>query len=667
MLGINLEFPFYYTVTCILVGLVYAFFLYKKEQVIASPRLVPMLFIFRTIFTSVLAFLLLNPIIKSDTNIVEKPIVIIAKDNSRSVKENINDSLYRLVEDLDDFEVYKYSFSEKITNGFSQNNDGLRTNYSQLFYELNNKFENRNLAGVVLASDGCYNTGLNPNYLSYNFPVYSIALGDTADYKDIRIDDIVNNDIAFLGNTFPLEISLASNLTKNAASKLSIWNNGVKLHEESVKFSKDIDYNNYTVYLPANKIGLQTYTIQVGMLDGEKNSINNSLNTYIDIIDSRWNILVLKDRNSPDLAAYKSAIADNKNYKIEVKDINEGIVIDKYQLIVLFGVNNVPASIINNNTPLIIFNAIESHYVNLNSPIIFTSKGGMQEVSSYKNSSFSRFSFSADLLRLITEAPPLFTSFGSYNFEGNIEFVLNQKVGAFESNNPVIMIQQLDSRKVSFISAEGWWRWKLYDYSLNNNNLAFNELFSKLSQYLILKDDKSLFRVQYDKQYEENNEVVFRAELYNESYELVNDKEVVFQLIDQRGRKYNFQFSKESNELVANLGVLEVGTYSFTISVQGSDLVKKGVFDVKKIQLEQLGLSANHDVLNKISFLSDGKVFYLNNIQNLIETIKGSSKNRKIIHSKSRLEGLINIPWICLILLVIISFEWLIRKYNSLI
>ena len=182
-----------------------------------------------------------------------------------------------------------------------------------------------------------------------------------------------------------------------------------------------------------------------------------------------------------------------------------------------------------------------------------------------------------------------------------------------------------------------------------------------------MKDDKSLFRVQYDKQYEENNEVLFRAELYNESYELVNDKEVAFKLIDQRGREYNFQFSKESNDLVANLGVLEVGTYKFIINVQGSDLVKKGVFNVKKIQLEELGLSANHDILNKISLLSGGKVFYLNNIKNLIETIKGSSKNRKILHSKYRLEGLINISWICLILLSIISVEWLIRKYNGLI
>jgi hypothetical protein len=666
MLGFNSDLPFYYSAFCILFGVAYASFLYIREKII-TYRLSLGLFLFRAIFTSILASLLLNPVIKSNVNTTEKPIVIIAKDDSESIQENINKELEFLIEKLKGFEIFSYSFSDKINDGFSQDNNGLRTNYSQLFTELSNKFENRNVAGLVMASDGCYNTGSNPEYLSYDFPVYSIALGDTATYNDVRIDDILKNDIAFLGNTFPLEVSLASSVSKNEVSKLKIWNNGVKVHEESVTFLKDINYNTYTIFLPANKIGLQTYTIQVDALNDERNIINNTFKIYIDVIDSRCNILILKDGISPDLSAYKSTIDKNKNYKIEVKDISDNIVIEKYQLAVIFGVNNIPASIVNNDIPLIIFNSSLSTYHNFKSVVRFTAKGGMEEVSPYKSQDFSKFSFSSELLRLIADAPPLFSLFGRYNYEGNIEFVLNQKIGAFESDNPVIMIQELDSRKVAFVSAEGWWRWKLYDYSLNNNNLAFDELFSKLSQYLVLQEDKSLFRLKYEKQYEENNEVVFHASLYNESYELVNNKEVDLKLIDEKDREYNFQFSKENNKLLAKLGILEVGTYNFTANVRGVDLLKRGVFDVKKIQLEQLGLSANHEVLSKIASLSDGKVFSLNSIQDLIENIKDSERNKKIIHSKEKLEGLINIPWILLGLLFLISVEWFIRKYKGLI
>ena len=117
------------------------------------------------------------------------------------------------------------------------------------------------------------------------------------------------------------------------------------------------------------------------------------------------------------------------------------------------------------------------------------------------------------------------------------------------SKFPIIALQESDSRKLAFITAEGWWKWKLYDYSVNNNNLAFDELFSKLSQYLLLKEDKSLFRLFYNGEYEENNEVIFRAALYNESYELVNNKDINLKLVDKSNMEYNFKFLKEGDEL----------------------------------------------------------------------------------------------------------------------
>ena len=285
----------------------------------------------------------------------------------------------------------------------------------------------------------------------------------------------------------------------------------------------------------------------------------------------------------------------------------------------------------------------------------------------YKNEDFVGFSFSEELINLITDAPPLFSFFGRYDFQGDMKFVLNQKIGNLESNNPVIMIQQLDSRRIAFITDQGWWRWKLYDYSINNNNLAFDELFLKLSQYLILKEDKSLFRLKYETQYEENDQIIFRAELYNESYELVNNKQVNLVLFDKKDKEYDFQFLKEGNQLVANLGTIEVGSYNFIATVQGTDLVKKGVFDVREIQLEQLGPSINHDILNKMADLSKGKFFYLNDIDSLIRVIRESKNNKNVIYVKEKLDSLINIPWILLILIIFISFEWFIRKYNGLI
>ena len=665
MLGINSELSFFYILLCVFIGFIYAYFLYFKSKKDLKSNLVYTLFILRSSFVSILAFLLLNPVVISNVKNIEKPIVVIAKDVSQSIKEDIN-NLDILLGGLNDFELLLYSFSDKVYEGFDHDNTGLKTNYSYLFSDLDEKLYNRNVAGVIIASDGCYNAGLNPEYLSYNFPVYSIALGDTTIYRDIRVADVLKNDIAFLGNNFPLEISIASNVKKRESTKLNIWNDGKKVYETIVNLSEEINYNTYNISLPANKIGLQTYTVELESLDDEKNIINNVFDVYIDVIDSRFNILVLKERNSPDLAAYKSSVEKNQNFKIEVKDITDQISPDKYQLVAIFGVDNIPSSLIDADVPLIIFNVKDKHYKDLNSKISFYSEGISEQAILYKGDSFSKFIFSKELLSLIAGAPPLHMPFGKYNFIGNIDFVLNQKLGDIETEKPVIMIQYLDSRKICFVLAEGWWRWKIYDYSLNNG-IAFDELFLKLSQYLLLQEDKSLFRLEYEKQYEENSEIVLHALLYNESYELVNNKEVSLILTDDKDREYNFQFINQGDQLIVNIGNLEVGNYSFIAQVEGTNLVKKGVFDVKKIQLEQLGLSANHQVLHKIANLSKGKVFRQDGMYDLLQEIKNSERNKNIIHLKEQFQALINIPWILLILLMMICTEWFVRRYNGLI
>ena len=87
----------------------------------------------------------------------------------------------------------------------------------------------------------------------------------------------------------------------------------------------------------------------------------------------------------------------------------------------------------------------------------------------------------------------------------------------------------------------------------------------------------------------------------------------------------------------------------------------------EKIQLEQLGLSANHQVLHKIANLSKGKVFRQDGMYDLLQEIKNSERNKNIIHLKEQFQALINIPWILLILLMMICTEWFVRRYNGLI
>ena len=150
---VNLDFPFYYSILCVFLGALYAYFLYQKEGKVTFNKLTIFLFCLRTIFIAFLSFLLLAPVIKSKVNIFERPIVIIAKDNSKSIKQDFSKELEDLVSRLDDFDVFSFSFSDKTYEGLNLKNDGLLTNYSKFFLSMDNQFENRNVAALIMASE----------------------------------------------------------------------------------------------------------------------------------------------------------------------------------------------------------------------------------------------------------------------------------------------------------------------------------------------------------------------------------------------------------------------------------------------------------------------------------------------------------------------------------
>src|SRR5690606_17339144 len=67
-----------------------------------------------------------------------------------------------------------------------------------------NQFEGKNVAGVILVSDGIYNAGLSPLYSVFNFPIFSVGIGDTTVRADIALKNVAYNKIAYQGNKFPL-------------------------------------------------------------------------------------------------------------------------------------------------------------------------------------------------------------------------------------------------------------------------------------------------------------------------------------------------------------------------------------------------------------------------------------------------------------------------------
>ena len=77
--------------------------------------------------------------------------------------------------------------------------------------------------------------------------------------------------------------------------------------------------------------------VVVSLVSNEKSTVNNSRCFYVEVLDSKYKILILYNAIHPDISAIKSVLDKNKNYEIEkekLSDFNSNY--DKYNLVIYF-------------------------------------------------------------------------------------------------------------------------------------------------------------------------------------------------------------------------------------------------------------------------------------------------------------------------------------------
>ena len=659
---------------CLLLGFIYSLLLYFKQHNFLNKKLLFLLSLLRFLLISFLAFLLLDPILKSSKEIKEKPIVVVLQDVSSSISRNIKNELEDFSNKLNDLDVYKYSFSDKIYDDFKEENNGLYTNISKVINEINNRFSNRNLSSIILASDGLYNDGINPLYSNnFNTPIHSICLGDTTEKKDNVISDVKHNDIVFLGNSFISEIFIESVKYKGEKVKLKIENNGESLFEKNITFNSNKEFLKIPVELKTSQVGVQPFKVVLSPLKNENNIRNNTFMFYVDVIKSKYKILFIHDHSHPDIASLVSVIENNKDYDLDiVKSNNLKTNFSDYNLVILHSISKENIQIIDDifdeNIPLLIFPKQELNlYSKLTPNINFNRRSFNNEVFPKINDNFLSFKISKGVEEMINLSPPILTSFGFYSSSPLINPIVYQKYANTITESPLCFFDNYNSNKVGVFLGEGYWRWKINDFKLNDSFENFNELINKVLQYLIIKEDKSKFRLYYDKESNENENIVFEAEVYDDNYNLNNDNDISLLLVNSNNEEYRYVFNKKKEKYYLDLGNLIPDSYKIFAKVEKRNYEKKGIINIKPINVEFLNKIANHQIMNDLSKISGGESYNLANLNLLINNLNEDKDNFVSTRYEDKLMQLIDYELILLILLLLISFEWFVRKYNGLI
>lgn len=683
------EYPILFIIFCLALGLLYAWLLYRKGNKFAeTSRLIRnLMFGLRFLTVSIISFFLLSPIVKSLGKIIEQPIIIYAQDNSQSGssdKENVklfSEQIHDFFKKNQEKYIFKtYTFGEKTQQNDSFSFSEKQTDIAKLISDIKNKYYHRNIGAVIIASDGIYNKGTNPIYETndVNFPIYTIALGDTTIKEDIILTNVKHNKIAFLKNTYPVQVSVKAKKLKGKQSNIQIFDNGKLIKSQQITINSDDFYKNYNFEIKANKLGFQKLKIKLKEIKGEENLKNNYKQIITEVIDSKQKILILANSPHPDISAIRQALELNQNFETEFYLTNKFTKsIKAYNLIILHQLpskynsgTSILAQISKSNIPVLYIlggQSSLSKFDNLNTGLKTGAyANSADEVQGVLNKNFTLFDLNSDIETISLNAPPILSAFGTYKVAGDGQVLFFRKVKNINTGLPLIVFNSnIGIKKTAVITGEGLWRWRIFDYKLNKNHYLFNELINKIIQYLTQRETKEHFKVIAEKIIPENQEVFFKAEVYDENFELNNKGDVKISIVDTLKQVRNYVFEKNGKSYKLNIGKLAIGDYSWKAETgfNGKKYIKEGVFSIVPLNVEFESTTANHNILYKISERTGGKLFYPSQKEKLLKQIQNNQNIVPVSYSEKKTENLINYKILLFLIIFLISVEWFLRKF----
>lgn len=680
---------FLWLLGCLALGIGYASLLYGSTSHLKKP-IRNSLFVLRALAVTILAFLLFAPLVRNVDTSVEKPLIIIAQDNSASIlvsrTKDFNNKSYvadlkKLEKELlRDYDVRSFSFGSDVKNGLDLEFAAPATDISSVFKLIEDQFSNRNIGAVIIGTDGIYNRGPNPEYESKNLKasIYTVAMGDTIAKRDLLISNVNYNNITYLDNQFQVEITVEAYQAVGSSSVLTVSDKAGVVFSRAVTVNSNEFRLTVPITLLAKSKGIQQYNIRLSPISNELSVRNNNQTIFVEVIDGRQKVLILANSPHPDIAAIKQSVEINKNYSIKTSfagdvsktDIEEAGLVILHQL--PSATNNAQDILkLIAAKPVLYVLGAQSNVAGFSasqSVVGITSAGNTQEVVASFEPDFYAFTLSDDNKQRIRNFAPLISPFGNYGLKGPANIMMSQQIGKVVTKMPLLVFGEDAQRKIAVLAGEGIWRWRLENFQESGNHEAVDELIGKIVQYLSTREDKRKFRVYPSKNaFDENEHVILNAELYNNAFELVNTPDVNISLTSRTGKSYSFVFSRTTNAYSLDAGVLPAGEYSYNArTVLGRDkYTAGGQFVITQQQAEFKQTRANHQLLNTLARQSGGKMVFPPQILDLAKLIKANENVKTVSYEDRKYEEPINIKLVFFIILALLSVEWFSRKRNG--
>ena len=111
---------------------------------------------------------------------------------------------------------------------------------------------------------------------------------------------------------------------------------------------------------------------------------------------------------------------------------------------------------------------------------------------------------------------------------------------------------------------------------------------------------------------------------------------------------------------------IEPGDYNFSIKSNDEPISSSGNFTILAYNIEQQFLNADVKKLTRLATNTNGDVSFLSDSYKVLENLANNDSFKQIQKKSEIIKPLIDFKYILMLIIISLSLEWLMRKYNGL-
>ncbi|MDI6804171.1 MAG: vWA domain-containing protein [Bacteroidota bacterium] len=676
----------------------------------------------RSIVLTLLLFVIFEPIISFINIETKQPTVAVLIDNSQSitVSEKSAQQITELskmldsktiVNNLKGTEVTYYTFSsgaKKLKEYFSGAVDysGEVTDIAAALKSLKEDTKNENLQAVVLISDGNYNQGKNPVYLAegLNVPVYTIGIGDTSEQRDVLVADVQTNNIAYAQTRIPVDVTVKWSACSGENAEVVLSEGKNILDKKTINLSRDGAETRIRMFFEAEEEGTKKITVSVSNITGELTEKNNYKSVFIKVLKSKLKVLILGGSPSADITAVKQALSEDqhieslsftqkkigefytdgreKTFSQSSLDSADCIVMINYPTIITSKeiIEQIKKTIGDQRKSIFFINAKDVDYTKLRLieeflPFVWSNVNSNEllvfaEIHE-KNKNHPLLNIeTAATYEGWSQMPPVFKTQTQFRSKIESDILATIKIQNIQIDEPLILTRNINRYKSAAITGYGLWRWRLLAQGNSQTERLYASFLTNIIKWLTTKEDEKKVRVVPVKEvFATTDPIEFTAQVYDDQYRQLDDAEVNVTLESEKEQTKIILESVGNGRYEGAFINLPEGDYVYSANavtkgrVAGED---RGKFSVGKMNIEYLDTKLNKQLLDQVAFKTGGMYVDIENADKIIKALSSKKYEQQEITTITKVQ-IWNWEYIALLIVILFSIEWFIRKRNGML